>query len=136
MLLGALVLRCLAILLLLAISSFGQSFTKADYAVGSNPRGIVSADFNGEGVADLAVANHDSGTVSILLGKSDGTFNAATPVTVAANANEIVSADFNGDGIVDLAVAGSTVTILLGNGDGTFKRGDVAVNSTSITAAD
>jgi hypothetical protein len=136
MLLGAHLSRYVAVLLLLSVSSFGQSFTKADYAVGSNPRGVASADFNRDGVADLAVANSGNSSVSILLGRGDGTFGAATAVAVAANPNEIVSADFNGDGIADLAVAGTSVTILLGNGDGTFRRGDFAVNSASITSAD
>jgi hypothetical protein len=128
--------RCFALFLLLSVSSLAQSFTKSDYAVGSNPKGIASADFNHDGVADLAVVNSGSGSVSILLGRGDGTFGTASSVAVAASPSEIVSADFNGDGIADLAVAGNSVTILLGNGDGSFHRGDTAVNSSSIASAD
>ena len=129
-------LRCLALFLLVSVSSFAQSFTKADYAVGLNPKGIVSADFNRDGVADLAVANSGDSSVSILLGRGNGSFGTASSVAVAASPNELVTADFNGDGIADLAIAGSSVTVLLGNGDGTFKRSDIAVNSSSITSAD
>jgi hypothetical protein len=79
-------------------------------------------DFNGDGKLDLAVANFDENTVTILLGNGDGTFApAASPPATAGPA--LVVGDFNGDGKLDLAVTGrgnSTVTILLGNGDGTF----------------
>jgi hypothetical protein len=34
-------------------------------------------DFNGDGIPDFAVANYLSNDVSVLLGKGDGTFQAA-----------------------------------------------------------
>ena len=43
------------------------------------------ADFNGDSRLDLAVTNVSDGTVSILLGNGNGTFQAAvTPVIVGA----------------------------------------------------
>ena len=47
------------------------------YAVGSSPRSVAVGDFNGDGFPDLAVTNYGDDTVSILLGKGDGTFQAA-----------------------------------------------------------
>ena len=47
------------------------------YAVGSVPDAIVAGDFTGDGRTDLAVANGNvfgKGTVSVLLGNGDGTF--------------------------------------------------------------
>src|SRR5260370_31211038 len=44
-----------------------------------DPRAIVTADFNGDGRLDLAVANFYSGNVSVLLGNADGTFQPARP---------------------------------------------------------
>jgi hypothetical protein len=38
-----------------------------DYPVGLSPVGLAEADLNGDGGADLAVANSESGTVSLLL---------------------------------------------------------------------
>jgi len=87
---------------------------------------IVAADFNGDGIQDLAVSDSNSGklVLAILLGNGDGTFRAPTASpTVGGYPDSIAVGDFNSDGIPDLAVASvdqSIVTILLGNGDGTF----------------
>jgi FG-GAP repeat len=57
--------------------------TARSYSVGTNPRVVAVADFNGDGTMDLAVCNFgdptagDDGNVSILLGKGAGTFQAA-----------------------------------------------------------
>jgi uncharacterized repeat protein (TIGR01451 family) len=95
-------------------------------AVGSNPQGLVTADFDADGKLDLAVANNADDTVSILLGNGAGAFTTKSTPAAGSGANWIAVGDFDGDGILDIAVAnaGSTgaggVSILLGNGDGTF----------------
>ena len=86
-----------------------------------------TGDFNKDGLMDMAVANANDNTVSILLGNGDGTFAPATnsPVAVGGFPFFLAVADFNNDGSQDLAVgnqADSTVSILLGNGDGTFTQ--------------
>src|SRR5947209_4168630 len=47
------------------------------YAAGAGSWGVVTADFNGDGRLDLAVADAGGSTVSILLGNGNGTFQAA-----------------------------------------------------------
>ena len=48
------------------------SFSPAvSYPVGANPQAVVTADFNGDGRLDLAVANSGSSTVSVLLGNAE-----------------------------------------------------------------
>jgi hypothetical protein len=84
---------------------------------------VAVGDFNGDGKADLVVAN-TNGSVSVLIGNGDGTFQ--TPVDYAAgpDASVVVVGDFNGDGKADLAVShgsGNNISVLLGNGDGTFQ---------------
>ncbi len=95
------------------------------YRIGHGPYGIVAADFNGDGLPDLAVVNRGDNSVSILLNSGDGTFQLNNTYPVGSGPLEIVAADFNGDGIQDLAVTSSgsdTVSVLIGNGDGTFQQ--------------
>ena len=68
------------------------------------------------------------GTVSILLGNGDGTFQPAVGYAAGDNPTMVAVGDFNGDGIPDLAVAtednyvtGPNVEILLGTGTGGFQ---------------
>jgi len=94
-------------------------------AAGADPRGVAAGGFNGDGIPDLAVANRNDGTVTILLGLGNGTFKAGTIVNNVPSAQAIAVADFNGDGNLDLAVTNSgwnSISILLGNGDGFSKR--------------
>ena len=123
----------------LAVANFGSntvsillgngdgSFQSAvEYPVGVTPSYVAVGDFNKDGALDLAVANTNSfspgGTVSILLGNGNGTFQAALNYA-STEPYAIVVADLNHDGNLDLVVdnhAGQ-ISVLLGNGDGTFQ---------------
>ena len=84
---------------------------------------IVAGDFNRDGKTDLAVTQHGQKALSVLLGKGDGSFAAAT----YGVGNSPVSAsvvDVDGDAVPDLVTVNqgsNTFSVLLGNGDGTFK---------------
>ena len=92
------------------------------YRTGALPSSAVVADFNRDGLADIATANRTGRSVSVLLGKSDGTFGAATNYASGLGAFDIATGDLNGDGNTDLAVTDQfgSVNIFLGRGDGTF----------------
>jgi uncharacterized protein (TIGR03437 family) len=95
------------------------------YPVGTNPKSVAIGDFNGDGLPDLAIANSNDGTVTVLLNSKSGVFTAATnsPFSVGAEPTSVVVGDFNKDGKLDLAFAnelGNNVTLLLGNGSGGF----------------
>jgi hypothetical protein len=95
------------------------------YPVGKGPRATAVADFNGDGVLDLVVANQDSNTISVLLGAGDGTFQKPVDFEAGKGPFYVAAGDLNGDGKLDLVVANSadnTVSVLLGNGDGTFQK--------------
>src|SRR5260370_42190849 len=51
--------------------------TAVNYNAGTQPYSVAVGDFNGDGKADLAVANAISNNVSVLVGNGDGTFQAA-----------------------------------------------------------
>jgi len=92
--------------------------------VGSEPYGAATGDFNGDGLTDLVVQNYGDGSVSVLLGNGDGTFQPQVKYAVGALPERVLVADFNGDGNLDLVVANTgsqSIGILLGNGDGTFQ---------------
>jgi hypothetical protein len=87
-------------------------------------------DVNGDGHPDIVTSNSD-GSISVLLNKGNGTFNAPKLITgvetLNAADNQLTFADFNGDGKLDIAVAANptpqdtqAVYVLLGNGNGTF----------------
>lgn len=104
-----------------------------------HPKGVVVADFNGDGKPDIAVSNFDTNTIAVFL--NDGLGNFAAPIvttvqlssSLGLNVGSLVVGDFNEDGKADLAVAtiaGSQVSIvLLGNGDGTFSQQPPIPNS-------
>jgi hypothetical protein len=75
--------------------------------VGGFPSSVAVGDFNRDGVPDLAVANSNDNTVSVLLGNGDsgGTFQAATSYPAGPFPSAVAVGDFNGDGAPDLAVA-------------------------------
>ncbi len=93
------------------------------FASGGVPQQVITADVNKDGIPDLIVSN-DNGKVTLMLGKSGGTFAApVTIVTLAGGAPAAAVGDFNGDGVPDLAVlaaSSNSVWIYVGHGDGTF----------------
>jgi uncharacterized repeat protein (TIGR01451 family) len=119
----------------------GTFRTEVDYPVpGATWVGV--ADFNGDGIPDLAVSRSQNDTFNsshfyILLGNGDGTFQVATAFFVTGDIvypNSLAIGDFNGDGKGDLAFASSwqnRVAVYLGNGDGTFQT---AVNYPATSA--
>jgi Big-like domain-containing protein/VCBS repeat protein len=105
---------------------------------GNEARSVAIADLNGDGPPDLIVANCapsglpclGRGSVGILLGNGDGTFQPVVTYDSGGNdAFSVAAADINGDALADLVVsnacsdsscAAGSVAVLLGNGNGTF----------------
>jgi hypothetical protein len=91
------------------------------------PGDVAVGDINGDGIPDIVSANQNANSVSVLLGKGDGTFGphkdyGAGSITVAVGLG-----DLNKDGRLDIVAVndfGESASVLLNNGDGTFARTD------------
>jgi hypothetical protein len=84
---------------------------------------VAVGDFDGDGHADLAVANFASDNVSVLIGNGGGGFAAPANFAVGDGPSSVAVGDFDGDGHADLAVANyfsDNVSVLIGNGGGGF----------------
>jgi hypothetical protein len=114
------------------------------YSTGASPNQMAVADFNLDGLADLAVCNNGASSVSELLGNGtagvpDGTFAPAIPVTAGSGPNTVHIGDWDHNGIPDMAIASNNTsnntTVLLGNGDGTFEPAQTFATGGSSPAA-
>ncbi|MDO8497469.1 MAG: VCBS repeat-containing protein [bacterium] len=100
----------------------GMFGTKVDIASGTNPDGIAMGDLNGDGKADLAVANRNPNTVSVYINNGAGTFAAKVDYATETTPSDVAIGDLNGDGKADMVVGSSSsiVSVYINNGDGTF----------------
>mmetsp|Transcript_33216 Transcript_33216/g.67012 ORF Transcript_33216/g.67012 Transcript_33216/m.67012 type:complete len:400 (+) Transcript_33216:115-1314(+) len=83
----------------------GTFTATATYSVGNGPHSIRLADVDGNGNLDLATANENSSSISLLLGQGDGTFLPTTQLGTGPVPKGVAIADVNGDGCLDLLTA-------------------------------
>src|SRR5262249_9690563 len=70
--------------------------TAVNYSVGSFPQAVAVGHFNADTTLDLVVANYSSSTISVLLGNSDGTFQAAQSYPTGSGPRSVAVGDFDG----------------------------------------
>ncbi|GAA0717335.1 beta strand repeat-containing protein [Dokdonella soli] len=95
--------------------------TQQAFAAGLHPFSVTATDVNGDGKADLIVANYGSNSVSVLLnttasGAVTPSFAIQQTFATGAAPYSVTATDVNGDGKPDLIVAnnnGNTVSVLL-----------------------
>lgn len=123
--------------------------SSSPYGVGSGPAGVVAADLEGDGDTDIATANRDADTVSVLLNDGTGALgveadspygvdgnnvNDAKPVAVVAAKLGDGAGSSDNDAHPDLATANrgsDTVSVLLS--DGALDDGDTSFALESTT---
>lgn len=101
------------------------------------PDGVTVADFDNDGIPDLAILNQTSSNVTILKGNGNGTFTEFpnSPLSVGKTAVAIASGSLAGSTGPGLAIANqadNTVSVYLGNGDGTFVAASQSPLATSV----
>jgi hypothetical protein len=105
-----------------APGSATPSFTpRQDFATGSEPDAVAMGDWNGDGSLDLAVANSNSHSISVLLnatgmGATVPSFASTQDFVTGSEPASLAVADFNGSGLPDLASAdfgSDTASVLL-----------------------
>jgi hypothetical protein len=96
--------------------------------------GVALGDINGDGKADMVVADFGNSTISVFLGDGSGGFTAdGSPIAVGSLASfaaySVSLADVNGDGKLDMVLSARSLTtghgevvVMLGNGNGTFQN--------------
>ena len=72
---------------------------------GSGPSGAAVGDYNGDGLADLAVSTFVAGNVSVLLRQPGGGFalEGGAAIPLGSRISAVAAGDFNSDGRLDLA---------------------------------
>jgi hypothetical protein len=90
--------------------------------VGAAPNAVALGHLEGNHAPLDVVTANANGTVSVLLGKGDGSLQNPIQLTVGGNPDAVAVGGFRGNGLQDIAVANrnGTVSVLLSNGDGTF----------------
>ena len=96
-------------------------------AVGENPVDLAIADLDEDGLADLAVANHETDHVTLLFGNAGGAFerrdHSRFRVDVLPHPHAVRLHDIDSDGHADLLVddrSPESIRLFRGRGDGTF----------------
>lgn len=95
----------------------GNAFTAASFAdkieltAGKNPKGVAAGDLDNDGLPDMAVANYDDQSISILKnGGSNGQVQFTTAVTIplSITPSAVTITDINADGKLDVVVVDYT----------------------------
>lgn len=111
----------------------------AGNGAGNDPWAVVTGNFTGDDLPDIAVANKNTETVSVLAGDGAGGFAAPVAFPVGGQPSAIVAGDLNGDGRADLVTANrvtNDLSVLLANDSGSFAAAtSVAVGNAPIALA-
>src|SRR5688572_3356291 len=91
---GTLLLTTAALLVFPLYAKAQISFPNAlVFTVGTGPRSLSQADFNGDGKLDIVTANYSNSTISVLLGLGEGVMGPKTDYAVGLNPQSVATGD-------------------------------------------
>ncbi len=100
-------------------------------ATGTFTQDATSADFNGDGVNDIAITDQNNDTLTVFINNGSAQFTPiSVPLTPFSNPTGIAAGDLDADGDQDLVVANSfrdSISILTNDGLANFNRTDLAL---------
>ncbi|RCH55293.1 hypothetical protein DJ568_08910 [Mucilaginibacter hurinus] len=112
---------------------------------GTAPASMALADFDGNGVTDMVVANYNNSSISVYTRATEGSlFSGRVDYTVGKNPSSVVVTDLNSDGKPDIVVSNSgssSLTVLrniVSKGKLSFVTATVqtGTNPSSVAVAD
>jgi|GEM_PF-1380478 len=108
--------------------------SRIDTPTGSYSNWLGSGDFNGDGKVDFVTPNYCGESITILLGRGDGTFsrNDISNAGGTISPSFVTTGDVDGDGKIDILTTNqnsSNLSVFLGRGDGTFQAPNVIPTS-------
>jgi FG-GAP-like repeat/FG-GAP repeat len=99
---------------------------KTSHRVDSSPQTLLVADFNGDGIPDIAVHTSYGSEVCVMLGIGNGSFRPAICyVGEVGSYGSLAAGDFSGTGLMDIVGASDTASfaMLVDQPGGTFAAG-------------
>lgn len=103
----------------LSLGNGNGTFTTGITVTGTT---LAVADFNGDGKPDLLQLG--TGSIQVLLGNGDGTFQAPVVTNIGASLTVVGATDLNGDGKADVVgIYNNTILVYLATGGGSFAAG-------------
>jgi hypothetical protein len=118
----------MTVALLSLTAAASASFEPAThFDAGDGPIQVATADLDGDGSKDLAIANAESDDLTISIGAGDGTFAAPVSYPAGDEPSAVAIGQLSGDNSLDVAVSNhgsNDISIFGGNGDGTFAEAE------------
>jgi hypothetical protein len=103
----------------------GEFAVGPEIPIGGVPTAVGAADFNKDGVMDLAVVDRENGILSVLLQDGQGGFSKSE-VPVGDGPWRLALSDLDGNSAPDVVVTTAAgLSVLLGDGLGHFSRSDL-----------
>ncbi len=107
---------------------------------GFGPFSVIAADFNGDGLTDLAAGSGEgAGALAVWLVSATGVFRAVGDYELAVGPTKLAAADLTGDGRAEVIVTsyvGGEVAVLIAGDRPTLYRIDLAGNPYGVATGD